>query len=639
MSEPIKALIGRNGVMIPYDELIGRLGRPAVRKLMASLTVVEKVHPGKPKGMGRIRRQAYFAAKHAEVDYLVVPRAAARALVLKRTVALRWFEALPRPRAVDAAAATLAIEPYAYQEAAAAHICATAFSPARVAAGTASCYLRMDAGLGKTLTAATLMARLRVPALVVVPTVGLAEQWLDELAVGLPGARCAIYNNAAAAAAAKGKKTAKVAPTAATHDVVVVVINTLRAKDVAFMEGYGLTIFDEAHELHSAENSKALWLAQTQYVLGLSATPIERKDGLDLLVPLHLGPVLHQDAIPGFDAGVAEFRGAVLRIEYAGHPDFCETAVGANGMTSAIMTVANLNRDPHRLRLVAEQVYALYTLHAEADAYAKYGLGNAPDDPPGTPPRRHGIFVFAEHREQLPAIRAALLGLFGENDLEVPELAAPAEKKSGSAVIGTTTAKPGRSVSMLRGGVARNELGCVRDAGAHVVLTTFGYSRRGISLKEMTAMVLASPRRNGMPQLNGRIRRRGSDQNILRQVVDVVDVRTALKSQSADRTRSYKALNYTVKTVKVLFSEVKVPEVKAPEIKAPDAKVPDAKAPDAKAPVRKIAAQAQGAVPLNPLIDRLTILNPFAGEDSDSTSEDFGSDSASDETTLDTLYG
>jgi len=84
-----------------------------------------------------------------------------------------------------------------------------------------------------------------------------------------------------------------------------------------------------------------------------------------------------------------------------------------------------------------------------------------------------------------------------------------------------------------------------------VVLTTYGYSRRGVSLVEMTSIVLASPRRRGMRQILGRITRRGSDESILRIVVDVKDVRTALKGQSTDRRVVYKEKAYPIYRVRV----------------------------------------------------------------------------------------
>ncbi len=88
-----------------------------------------------------------------------------------------------------------------------------------------------------------------------------------------------------------------------------------------------------------------------------------------------------------------------------------------------------------------------------------------------------------------------------------------------------------------------------------IVLTTYGYSRRGISLGGMTAIVMATPRRNGMRQILGRITRRGSDQTIVRQVVDIKDMETPLRSQSSDRRRVYKEKRYPIFRTRVRYTQ------------------------------------------------------------------------------------
>ena len=74
-------------------------------------------------------------------------------------------------------------------------------------------------------------------------------------------------------------------PTPETHDVVVGIFNTVRTKAPGFLDGYATVILDEAHELCSRANLDILWLAQAvPRVLGLSATPSDRADGLDRVV-------------------------------------------------------------------------------------------------------------------------------------------------------------------------------------------------------------------------------------------------------------------------------------------------------------------------------------------------------------------
>jgi hypothetical protein len=126
-----------------------------------------------------------------------------------------------------------------------------------------------------------------------------------------------------------------------------------------------------------------------------------------------------------------------------------------------------------------------------------------------------------------------------EDDEETPPDAAEAPVKRTSSV----------PLAVLRGGVRSEYLEQVRKKGARVVLTTYGYSRRGVSLPRMTAIVLASPRRNGLMQILGRITRKGDDMTIVRQVVDIVDVNTMYRGQFYDRKEAYKLRDWPVSVV------------------------------------------------------------------------------------------
>jgi hypothetical protein len=67
----------------------------------------------------------------------------------------------------------------------------------------------------------------------------------------------------------------------------------------------------------------------------------------------------------------------------------------------------------------------------------------------------------------------------------------------------------------------------------------------------MTAIVLTTPRRNGSKQIIGRILRRGSDESIIREIVDIVDMRCNLHSQYYDRKKIYIEKGYDITTIKI----------------------------------------------------------------------------------------
>jgi hypothetical protein len=518
--------------------------------------------------MQRVARPAYSIVKEAGGgECLIIPRVKGQLFLETRNQARQKLidrlveeSPLPAPRRIEVSRCEIEEALYPYQEAAVSFLCGPdgVFGEKSVAAHRGNAYLQMDTGLGKTRVGCAIVARLGEPALIVAPTNAIAEQWVDEFAEIFPEMQVAVYHN-------PPKGSRKVPPGPATHDVVIVIVNTLRDKTPAFMEGYGTTVLDEGHEYYSKHNSKVLWLAQTRAVLGLSATPNERPDGLDRYVHFHLGPVIYPNKIPGFDTEAVNFRGEVRVIEYAGHPDFCETATTPSGTMSAILTIGNVITDPYRMRLVAAEAQRLLRLHetASADELAELGLGPRPEEAatpkhPAGEIRRHGVFVFAEHREYLPALRKELQKLLGEGAVYAPELdTAPAAKRATAA---------SARVSILRGGVARTEVKKARNAGAHVVLTTFGFSRRGISLPDMTCIVNATPRRNGTRQILGRITRRGSDESIIRQVVDIVDVRTGLKGQISDRRKVYKAKDYPIQVASTSWEDYPGPPEEVPDL-------------------------------------------------------------------------
>lgn len=562
---PLFAEAGRLGLAIPLAEFRARLGgEPNLRKILNALTVVEKVHAGKPRGMARITRHAYNVVRELGVETLYIPRIKGP-LFLRATNSQRQplldgiraaADALPAPRRLDPARCALEAPLYSYQEAAIEHLCGEEgpLGPAAIAQCRGVAYLQMDTGLGKTRVGCALIARLGEPALIVVPTEAIGDQWLDEFAEILPEMKVALYHN-------PPKSSRKVPPGPRTHDAIVIIVNTFRDKKPDFMEGFGTVVLDEAHEYHSTHNSRALWLSQTRAVLGLSATPEERPDGLDRYVHFHLGPAIAAKDVPGFDACAVNFRGEARIVEYTGHPDHCETATTPTGSMSAILTIGNIIRDPARMRLAAAEIERLYNLHLTAppEELARLGLGPRPESAatpthPAGEIRRHGVFVFAEHREYLPALRAAIRERMAQVEILAPELEDEDKKRASAAT---------SRISILRGGVSHDEVGRTRKAGAHIVLTTYGFSRRGISLADMTAMVRTTPRRNGSRQILGRILRRGSDESIVRQVVDIVDVRTGLKGQVSERRKIYVEKKYPISKVVATWEEYSAPATPA----------------------------------------------------------------------------
>lgn len=516
--------VDTEGAWVPEAALQAALGT-GLRRFLAALHTVEVPDPAR-----RAARYSRTVLKAYRRDGARLYLSRARAALLLRTPALKplaraWRFAtgappVPPPIPEDRLGGSVAPPMYDYQEPAVEHLLHQLNQPMETNGGIQ--YMQMNTGDGKTRVGAELTAALGVKTLVVVPSHGIASQWVDEFSKVLPAARVGTYSNAH-----------PVGPD--TCDVVLIVINTLvgntrtPGKDAAFMAQYGLLLMDEAHELVSDTHKRALWLAQAvPRVVAFTATPRDRKDGLDLHVDQMLGGYTALASIT--DTRPPQYRGAVTELRYAAPAGYRTAIVGAAGTVSAPETITNICADPQRLTLVAQEALRLALLHATATAAELGALGLDGG-------RQHGVLVFAEHRAYLDRLRAEIERLGGAQVVVQVEDDAVPDAPLPNAPL------PSPAISVLRGGVAPGALAAARDLRAHIVLTTYGYCRRGISL-DMTAMVTASPRRNGGTQITGRILRRSSDPHIVRQIVDIVD--PALASQMTTRRQVYKQRGFPV---------------------------------------------------------------------------------------------
>ena len=388
------------------------------------------------------------------------------------------------------------------------------------------CYLHMGTGLGKTKTTCGLIAKLCYKAIIVVPTIALAGQWIVDCNEMYPNLRIVRYTSTA------------IIP---SHDVLVCVINTFRVTE--FPPGYFI-VFDEAHELSSKENIKALIATVGNYCLGLSASPLERPDNLDRAVELYLGKVIYAESIPGIDIGAVKFDARVNKISYYGNPKYCETQyTEAKGekMVSCINTIKHVLEDENRTNLIVLCVRQILLQKV-----------------------KHGIFIFAETRDYLKILSRRLIDYFPDTTIETEnepetfpdevETVQPEAELTGEAIEVEESRSEltkeewisNKNVSLIMGGTTADDMGIVKGKRNHIVLTTYGFGRRGISLVDMTALIMCTPRKNGLNQIIGRIMRRGSDQSIIREIYDIVDVRSMLKYQFKEREKLYSIRKYPI---------------------------------------------------------------------------------------------
>jgi superfamily II DNA or RNA helicase len=202
--------------------------------------------------------------------------------------------------------------------------------------------LSAPTGSGKTVMAMALIADRRQPALIIVHTQDLADQWVKRIEsfLNIPESDMGRIGS--------GKKTI------GTH-ITVALVQSLYKCAGEIAPRIGFLIVDECHRCPSRTFTEAVSLFDSKYMLGLSATPW-RRDNLSKLIFWHLGDVQYSidkhELVDSGDILPAEIM--VRQTEFKAHHD----------PTKAYSKMlAELTADDPRNRLIASDV----AIEAEKD--------------------------------------------------------------------------------------------------------------------------------------------------------------------------------------------------------------------------------------------------------------------------------
>jgi len=143
--------------------------------------------------------------------------------------------------------------------------------------------LQLKCGGGKTVIALELIARMKVPALIVVDTTQLLEQWTEDIEEFLT--------------IPKGVGRIQASEFDWRKPVVLATYKTLANRSGTMPEQvrrwFGLILWDEAHHVAAPTFSKAADIFYGKRI-GLTATAT-RDDGLHIIYDAHLGPILYKN--------------------------------------------------------------------------------------------------------------------------------------------------------------------------------------------------------------------------------------------------------------------------------------------------------------------------------------------------------
>jgi superfamily II DNA or RNA helicase len=195
--------------------------------------------------------------------------------------------------------------------------------------------LTAPTGSGKTVVALALIARRRQPALIVVHTKELMEQWIARIEefLGIPAREVGCIG--------AGKQIIG-------DKITVALVQSLYKCAGEIAPHVGFLIVDEAHRCPSRTFTEAVTAFDSRFMLGLSATPW-RRDGLSRLIFWYLGDVVHQ-----VDKAALVDAGHVLEAEVVWRKTDFEPTCDPSEEYSKMLS--ELTQDPERNALIADDV-------------------------------------------------------------------------------------------------------------------------------------------------------------------------------------------------------------------------------------------------------------------------------------------
>lgn len=373
--------------------------------------------------------------------------------------------------------------------------------------GQCGVIINLQAGLGKTFLAMNIMNIFKCRTLVVTHNRNMLRQWVKILKEKFPRSKIACYY---------GEKKE-------FGDIIVGVINSLVMPTIVgfetpkeFFKCFDLVIFDEAHEFCAPGRSKIYEIAQAPFMIGLSATPEERTDKLDIITQWNIGPILVAEKLQGYSTDSVPFKGHVSQIKYRGPKKYTQTIVNnALGVISIPKMIEQFTQDTQRTKLIASLILEFYQ-------------------------QNYNIFVFADRRDYLLELNKEMHAQYLQN------------KPIKSSVV--TTDEELNTIRLVSGSKDDDMKQAIEEK--QVIFSTYQYMSTGCSIPKMNCIILATPRKSKSRQIINRIFRLGSDYSIVRQIVDIVDWNTPVKNQWYIRKKYYSSQAFTITPKEVKALEV-----------------------------------------------------------------------------------
>jgi superfamily II DNA or RNA helicase len=355
-------------------------------------------------------------------------------------------------------------------------------------------------GTGKTVVGTELISRFGLRTLIIVPNTFLVEQWKTEMHkfLSIPEDdpdQIIVWNS-------KNKFNLGFrddAQRAANKIIISTIQSAIKSSNNHLVQdiGIGFTIFDEIHLYCSPKFSHIFWKAQTMFNLGLTGTE-KRIDHFEKIYIQHLNALKTMEAILE-ESDIAhshQAKGFTCVVKTIKNKTRYENIIQEKtGMVNYCAMLEKLFTDPERNRLIVDEVIEMY------------------DENPN-----NFVYVFSDRIKHLQGLAEVVNSIRGD-------------------------------IKVLIGGAEKECIDyCVNEA--RVVFTTYQYSSVGVNIVKMNRLVFATPRKNNMNQIIGRILRNNTSAQDLndkvRIVADIVDTNSIFYPQFLERKKFYMAEKYKI---------------------------------------------------------------------------------------------
>jgi superfamily II DNA or RNA helicase len=278
-----------------------------------------------------------------------------------------------------------------------------------------SSLLKAETGTGKTVVSLGLAARIGLSTLVLVPTVQLLRQWVQQAedVLGVPREHIGVV---------QGEKCQFHKP----FVVGMMKSNVMRVYPPEFYHAFGMVIVDELHNTGASTISRTQGLFDARYKIGLTATD-KRRDGADKVYKFYYGEPAFERSMPGIRTTVhaVPFNGPKIQVN---RRDQLLAALAADHKRNKLLTevAAHWYDQGHDVLMLTEYVDHAYNLQRYLKA-----LG-VPEDETGMftnqKPAKKGSKKRVKNKQTYldwckaePAIIIATYGMMKEG-LDVPRL-------------------------------------------------------------------------------------------------------------------------------------------------------------------------------------------------------------------------